>query len=194
MMLLIVLGCIALAPTGAEAEALPMNERIALNRAEAVACVRHYEDRIRAGENLRITPDLPGRDRTAILTARSNLWMSVYDRNDSGGLDREEWLQHDWDFELLYDVDRDLRVSREEYLSGRSPPRNTQDAGLREFQNRAASWDVGRFNRLGDGRGFLQRSRLARESAMTFRAHDLDRDGEITPADMVRVSRGELRR
>ncbi|WP_409604946.1 hypothetical protein [Brevundimonas sp.] len=194
IMLLVVLGCIALAPRGAEAEALPMNERIALNTAEAVACVRHYEDRIRAGEDLRITPDLPGRDRSAILTARANLSMSVYDRNDSGGLDREEWLQKDWDFELLYDVDRDLRVSREEYLTGRLPPRNTQDAGLRDFQNLTTRREVSRFNRLSDGGEFLQRSRLARESAMTFRAHDLDRDGEITPSDVSRLSRGEFRR
>lgn len=193
-MLLVIASCIALAPRGAEAEALPMNERIALNRAEAVACVRHYEDRIRAGEDLRITPELAGRDRSAILTARANLSMSIDDRNGSGGLDREEWLQKDWGFELLFDVDRDLRVSREEYLRGRTSGGNTQDPGLTDFRTLMAGRDVDRFNRLS-GRGeFLQKSRLARESAMTFRAHDLDRDGEITPADMARVSRGELRR
>lgn len=97
--------------------------------------------------------------------------------------------------ERLFDQDGDDRISREEYRGGRvfvsatspNPDRRTLNAMSSELHTH-------RFARLSRGGQPLTRGSLAGEAAQTFRAHDLDRDGQLTPADMAGVSRGEPRR
>jgi Ca2+-binding EF-hand superfamily protein len=122
------------------------------------------------------------------------LWSPTrFDVDQSGGYSLEEWWEKDWQGQLLYDADRNGLVTRSEYMVEYNNTGRTQDEGMRYFLTEMRRNREGHFRRYSRGRDHLQRSGLERDVRLTFRAHDIDGDGEVTPADMRRVSQGELR-
>jgi Ca2+-binding EF-hand superfamily protein len=148
-------------------------------RARAIACRQHFLDRFEAGETSKIGSETPTGERSAIQEVFELTTFARVDADRSGSLDLNEWWENAWQFELVFDVDRDGRVSRDEYLSGRARRSEPRDPDHRDFAGWMEDYDERRFNRLSS-RGFLGREKLAREVRADFRRNDLNRDGQVT--------------
>lgn len=151
--------------------------------------VRLYTERFAAGETLRIGANVPAEDDGELMTAFGNVEMTLFDADHSGGLNREEWLERDWRFELLFDTNGDNAISREEYLAGRGGGDARGNADYAEFLAKMQREHVRRFQRLSRSGAPFTRQSLARESRQTFRINDHDRDGQVTTEDLRNLGR-----
>lgn len=151
--------------------------------------VRLYGERLAVGEVLRVGVEVPTEDSGELMTAFANVAMTLFDADDSGGLNQKEWLERAWRFELLFDSNGDNAVSREEYLAGRGGGDPRGNADYEEFLARFRQEDVRRFRRLSSSGAPFTRRALARESRQTFRINDHNRDGQVTREDLRSLGR-----
>lgn len=151
--------------------------------------VRLYTERLAAGETLRVGIEVPAEDDGELMTAFGNVEMTLFDVDHSGGLNREEWLDRDWRFGLLFDSNGDNAISRDEYLAGRGGGDPRGNADYAEFLAKMQREDVRRFQRLSRSGAPFTRQSLARESRQTFRINDHDRDGQVTTEDLRNLNR-----
>lgn len=151
--------------------------------------VRLYTERFAAGETLRVGVEVPVEDRGELMTAFGNVEMTLFDADHSGGLNRDEWLERDWQFELLFDSNGDDAISRDEYLAGRGGADARGNADYAEFLAKVRRDHERRFSRLSRSGPSFTRESLVRESRQTFRLNDHNRDGEVTIEDLRNLGR-----
>jgi len=132
------------------------------------------------------TPPQTARDVGQAMGYLDGHRLELFDADHDGSYDVNEWLEYSFAPYLVYNVQRDGRLTPDEYAQFFQGPREHPypniGPNIREIEQR--------FRRLDRGnKGYLTIEDFRGEATANFRENDVNHDGHVTQAEIEEVGR-----